>query len=103
MTGADTKQQRALFPEISVVRVKQLLKPNRDYDGFSDHARAPLVDDEGTIVGVYTSPGQPPAYHVECLLGEGEDAGSTIWLAIFEHDELELVRTYEGRQRDGKQ
>lgn len=89
----------APYSEISVVRVTQLLKEHRDFTGSSDHERPPRVGDTGTIVSVYSTPGQIPAYDVECIVTDGEHAGWTIWLATFTHDELELLSPYDKDQR----
>jgi hypothetical protein len=95
------------YTEISVVRVKQLLTENREFQGSGDGIeRAPRVGDEGTIVLVYGTPattGKAPGYEVECIARDGEFAGYTIWLATFLHDELELVTAYEDLHGDAKQ
>jgi len=75
----------AEFHEYDVVRVTQLLQPDRHYTGNEGIKRPPLVGDEGAIVHI------PPETNawcmVECVTGDG----STIWLADFMPDELELV------------
>jgi hypothetical protein len=88
------------YTEISVVRVKQLLTENRHFQGSGEEVeRPPQVGDTGTIVSVYTTPGQVPAYEVECVMDTGKFAGHTIWLATFTHAELDLIDAYEHGRR----
>jgi hypothetical protein len=75
----------AEFHEYDVVRVTQLLQPNRNFTGNAGSKRPPQVGDEGTIVHI------PPEAHDWCIIECVASDGSTIWLADFTPDELELV------------
>jgi hypothetical protein len=71
--------------ELDVVRVNRLAEPARHFTGAKDIARAPRVGDVGTIVTLY----DPATFCVECVA----DGGTTVWLADFGADEVELVWT----------
>jgi hypothetical protein len=73
--------------EFDVVRVVQLLTPDRRSDGSEGVARPPQLGDVGVIVHVYSKDGMISGYIVECLAKNGY----TIWLADFVPEELELV------------
>ena len=79
----------AEFHEYDVVRVRQLLQPDRHYDGTQCVKRSPRVGDKGTIVLI--PPGTNSWYIVECVNSDG----FTVWLADFVTDELELVEADE--------
>jgi hypothetical protein len=75
----------AEFHEYDVVRVTQLLQPDRHFTGYESIKRPPQVGDVGTIVDIHPEMGSWCI--VECVAGDG----STIWLADFMTNELELV------------
>ena len=76
----------AHLKEYDVVRVTQLLKPDRRYDGNAGIKRPPQIGDSGTIVHV-----PPEPYSEWCIVECLDKNGFTIWLADFTADELELV------------
>ena len=75
----------AEFHEYDVVRVTQLLQPDRYYDGTQGVKRSPRVGDIGAIVHM------PPGSNSWCIVESVDNDGLTIWLADFVADELELV------------
>ena len=76
------------LPQYAVVRVRQLLRPPEEYDGWKVNRRPPRVGDVGTIVDVLTTPGvEEEDYVVECSGPDGVDE----WLGDFTFEELELV------------
>lgn len=75
----------AKFHEYDVVRVTQLLLPDRSFDGNEGVKRPPQVGDVGTIVHL------PPETNAWCIVECVASDGCTIWLADFTTDELELV------------
>jgi hypothetical protein len=75
------------FEELDVVRVRQLLQPERHFDGTEGCKRPPRVGDRGTIVFVQAERGGPACYTVEMVDADGY----TVWLADFEADELEAA------------
>ena len=71
------------------VRVIRLLTKNRRYDGTIGVRRAPKVGDVGVLVHEYDGKDPRAPVAVESV----DPDGSTIWLADFDPDELELVDT----------
>jgi hypothetical protein len=68
--------------ELSVVRIKKLTTPDREFDGTADVKRVPRVGDLGILVHK-----SGDLHIVEAV----DDNGLTIWLADFSQDELEEV------------
>jgi hypothetical protein len=80
--------------EYDVVRVVNLRKENRPFDGTTGVMRPPRIGDVGTVVHEYKPEDLTAPVRVENV----DEKGMTIWLADFERDELELVidmRDYE--------
>ncbi len=73
----------ARFKELDVVRIVKLLQPTRPFEGTKGATRPPQVGDLGTIVADYNGLG----YWVESVASDG----TTVWLADFAPDELELL------------
>ena len=73
--------------QYAVVRVRCLLRPPEQYDGWRFNQRAPRVGDAGTIVDILQAPGSPDNYVVE---SSGPD-GITVWLGDFTADELDAT------------
>lgn len=71
--------------QYGMVRVRKLLKPPNEYDGWRLNRRPPSLGDVGCIVEILQAPGLPDSYIVE---SSGAD-GVTIWLGDFCEDELE--------------
>jgi hypothetical protein len=67
------------------VRVRQLLKPPGEYDGWGFNQRLPEVGDVDYLVDILHTPGVPDSYVVEA---SGPD-GVTVWLGDFAAAELE--------------
>jgi hypothetical protein len=76
------------FKEYEPVRVRQLIQPVEDLDGWRLNQRAPAPGDVGTLLNILTVPGLPNKYVVEC---SGND-GVSVWLADFFEDEIERVQ-----------
>jgi hypothetical protein len=70
-----------------MVRIRQLLRPPEEYDGWRVNKRPPQVGDTGTIVDILQAPGAPDDYVVEA---SGPD-GVSVWLGDFSAEELEPV------------
>jgi hypothetical protein len=70
-----------------LVRVRQLLQPAGEYDGWRVNQRPPQVGDVGTLLDILNAPGLPDRYVVE---SSGAD-GITVWLGDFAAEELEAV------------
>jgi uncharacterized protein YjaZ len=73
--------------QYGLVRVRQLLQPAVDYDGWRVNQRPPNVGDVGTLLDILQAPGLPDRYVVEA---SGAD-GITVWLGDFAGEELEAV------------
>lgn len=71
----------------NLVRIRQLLQPLDDYDGWKVNQRPPAIGDVGAIVEVLHAAGHADRYVVECLGPDGVD----IWLTDFLADELEPI------------
>jgi hypothetical protein len=83
------------LPTYALVRVRQLVRPPEEYDGWKVNKRPPQVGDVGTIVDVLTAPGlQEEDYVVECSGPDGVD----LWLGDFSFDELELLPNQQPAQ-----
>jgi hypothetical protein len=76
------------FKEYELVRVRQLIQPVEDLDGWRLNQRAPAPGDVGTLLDILTVPGLPNKYVVEC---SGND-GVSVWLADFFEEEIERVQ-----------
>ncbi len=74
------------FKEYDVVKVVRLLTDSRRIDGTESIMRQPQVGDVGTIVYVLDDSGDESKYIVESV----NQDGMTVWLADFNHSELEL-------------
>ncbi len=77
-----------MFQYYSVVRVKKLLHPDINRDGWKINQRPPQIGDTGAIVEILHAPNLPIHYVVECV---NIDTGDAIWLSEFEADEIEAV------------
>jgi hypothetical protein len=76
------------FPEYCIVKVVNLIKPSRPFEGTEAVKESPKIDDVGTVVHVVgQTGGKSPIYIVENVAITGE----TVWLADFQHEELEIV------------
>ena len=73
--------------QYELVRVRQLLKPAVEYDGWRVNQRPPQVGDVGTLLDILHAPGLPDRYVVE---SSGTN-GITAWLGDFAAEELEAV------------
>ena len=71
-----------------MVRVARLISPSRDFTGTAGVTRPPRVGDEATVCHRYAPDESVATVAVEMVDREG----STVWLADFLPDELELVR-----------
>jgi hypothetical protein len=72
--------------EYDVVRVVRLSKPDRSYSGTDGASRPPKIGDVATICHEYERHNPNATVAVE-MVARG---GTTIWLADFARDELEL-------------
>lgn len=68
-----------------LVRVRQLLQPPAEYDGWRVNQRPPQIGDVGTLLDILHAPGLPDRYVVE----SSEADGVTVWLGDFLAEELE--------------
>jgi hypothetical protein len=73
--------------EYAVVRVRKLLQPASEYDGWRMNCRAPRIGDVGTIGDVLHTAGYPDGYVVE----SSDPDGITVWLGDFAAEEIESV------------
>ena len=71
--------------QYGLVRIRQLLQPPTEYDGWRVNQRPPAVGDVGTLLDILTAPGLPDRYVVE---SSGPD-GVAVWLGDFAAEELE--------------
>ena len=71
--------------QYGLVRIRQLLQPLAEYDGWRVNQRPPAVGDMGTLLDTLTAPGHPDRFVVE---SSGPD-GVSVWLADFAASELE--------------
>lgn len=71
--------------QYDMVRVRQLLRPAADYDGWGVNQRPPRPGDVGTIVDILQAAGAPDDYVVE---SSGPD-GITVWLSDLWAEEIE--------------
>ena len=71
------------------VRICQLLQEEQAYDGWRINEHSPMVGYYGTVVDVLRAAGLPDKYIVECCQADG----STLWLAEFFAEELEINPT----------
>jgi len=69
-----------------VVKVKSLVTAI-GRNGWNINARAPRVGDIGTVVEILKAEGQDAQFVVESVAADG----TTIWLADFTAEELEVV------------
>src|SRR5262249_23036939 len=72
-----------------IVRVVRLNQSERWFVGMEGSARPPQIGDVGTVLMRY----DPLNFAVECTA----DEATTIWLADFQSDEIELVEKDPGR------
>lgn len=80
--------------EYDVVRVVRLARADRTYEGTSDARRPPRIGDLATVVQVSPLADGSVTLTLECV---GED-GSTLWLADFSPEEIELVERPESQR-----
>ena len=73
--------------QYELVRVRQLLQPAVEYDGWRVNQRPPQVGDLGTLLDILQAPGLPDRYVVE----SSEADGITVWLGDFAAEELEAL------------
>lgn len=76
----------ALKPYV-VVRIKQLRELPDEYDGWYVNTRSPQVGDTGTLIDSLSASGLPNKYVIESCAPDG----TTVWLADFFAEELEIV------------
>jgi hypothetical protein len=77
----------ASLEQYKLVRIRQLLQPATEYDGWRANQRPPQVGDVGTLLDILHATGLPDRYVVE---SSGAD-GITVWLGDFVAEELEPV------------
>lgn len=77
--------------QYELVRIRQLLQPVAEYDGWRVNQRPPQVGDVGTLLDILHAPGLSDRYVVE---SSGAD-GVTVWLGDFAAEELDPL----GQQR----
>jgi hypothetical protein len=71
--------------QYGLVRIRQLLKPPAEYDGWRVNQRPPAVGDVGTLLDILHAAGHPDRFVVE---SSGPD-GVPVWLGDFAAEELE--------------
>jgi hypothetical protein len=76
-----------LLKPYAVVRIKCLVAPLENYDGWAVNQRPPAIGDVGTLIDVLAAPNLPDRYVVESSAVDG----ITVWLGDFLAEELELV------------
>lgn len=67
------------------VRVRKILFPDQDYDGWRLNQRRPRAGDTGILIEILQAPEAPPRYVVECSGANG----ITIFLSEFDAQEIE--------------
>jgi uncharacterized protein len=84
-------KSNALLVPFVCVRIRRLVGSESSYDGWRANQRPPRIGDLGAVLDVLRAEGLPDRYVVESCLPDG----STVWLADFLAEELELasVRT----------
>jgi hypothetical protein len=82
---AGRSSHKGKFEPCGLVRIRQLLGPTSDYNGWRVNQRPPRVGDVGTLLDVLQAHGLPDRYVVE----SSDENGITIWLADFTAEELE--------------
>src|SRR5262249_15093549 len=80
-------QRMERLKQYGLVRVRQLLQPAVEYDGWRVNQRPPQLGDVGSLLDILNAPGLPDRYVVE---SSGAD-GITVWLGDFAAEELEAV------------
>lgn len=80
-------EKQVPLPQYQMVRVKKLLRPVEEYNGWWINKRSPEIGDIGTIVEVIQAPRMPDNYIVEA----SQQDGATIWLGDFTEEEIEAV------------
>ena len=68
-----------------IVRIKRLLQPPSEYDGWRVNKRPPRIGDVGKLLDILHADGLPDRFVVESC----ETNGTTVWLADFHRTELE--------------
>ena len=76
-----------IIREYDVVRVANLKKPDRSFDGTDGVKRPPEIGDIATVCHEYDRKDISAEIAIELV----DDDGLTVWLADFDRDELELV------------
>ncbi len=71
--------------QYGLFRIRKLVRPAAEYDGWRVNQRPPAVGDMGALFDILTAPGLPDRYVVE---SSGPD-GITVWLGDFAAEELE--------------
>ena len=69
------------------VRVRKILFPGENYDGWMLNQRKPAVGDTGVLIDILEMPGLPPRYVVE----SSDADGITIFLSEFDSEEIEPI------------
>ena len=75
------------FERYRQVRIRRLLRPADEYDGWQTNLRPPQVGDVGTIVDILDAAGLPG----RCVVEKSGPDGVTVWLADFAAEELEAI------------
>ena len=81
--------------QYELVRIRQLLQPAADYDGWHVNQRPPQVSDVGTLLDILHAPGLPDRYVVESCDADGV----TAWLGDFAAEELEPLGQYRNAEQ----
>lgn len=71
--------------QYQLVRIRQLLQPLSEYDGWRVNKRLPRIGNVGTLLDILHADGLPDRFVVESC----ETNGTAVWLADFQSDELE--------------
>ena len=89
MHGESCRWERAsvvaTLEQNGLVRIRKLLLPPAEYDGWRVNRHPPQVGDIGTLLDILRSPGLPDRYVVESSATDG----ITVWLRDFAAEELE--------------
>lgn len=75
----------ASLEQYGLVRIRRLLRPPAEYDGWRVNQRPPQVGDVGTLLDILYASGLPNRYVVESSCTDGV----TVWLGDFAAEELE--------------
>ena len=81
-----------------LVRIRELLQPGAEYDGWRVNQRPPKVGDVGTLLDILHAPGLPDRYVVE---SSGAD-GVTVWIGDLAGEALEPLGQEEHAGSSGR-